>query len=92
MPTHTRTFNRKSEFSLGLLLETGAIQDATFCAKDYYLKSANKGYAPAQIQLATILLRNNSPEGISWLSKAARLVRHTHTHTHCSTHTQKHNI
>ncbi|KAL9556707.1 hypothetical protein PS6_002187 [Mucor atramentarius] len=65
--------NRKSEFSLGLLLETGAIQDATFCAKDYYLKSANKGYAPAQIQLANILLRNNSPEGISWLSKAARL-------------------
>lgn len=80
--TNTVYLNRKSEFSLGLLLETGAIQDSAFSAKDYYLKSANKGYAPAQIQLATILLRNNSPEGISWLSKAARLVRHIVWHVH----------
>ncbi|KAI8644937.1 hypothetical protein BD408DRAFT_412401 [Parasitella parasitica] len=67
------TGNRKSEFSLGFLLETCVIQDSTFNAKDYYTKSANKGYAPSQIQLALILLRDNSPEGISWLSKAAQL-------------------
>ncbi|CEP14714.1 hypothetical protein [Parasitella parasitica] len=66
--------NRKSEFSLGLLLQTGVIQDSTLSAKDYYTKSANKSYAPSQIQLATILLKDNSPvEGISWLNKAARL-------------------
>jgi TPR repeat protein len=67
-------FNRKAEFSLGLLLETGVIED-TFDAKEYYTRSANKGYAPAQIQLALILLRENSPEGVSWLRSAARLVK-----------------
>lgn len=68
---------RKSEFSLGLLLETGVIKDATLDAKEYYTKSANKGYSPSQVQLATILLREGSPEGISWLSEAARSVRQT---------------
>jgi TPR repeat protein len=73
--TNFPCYIRKSEFSLGLLLETGVIQD-TLDAKEYYTRSANKGYAPAQIQLALILLQDNSPEAMSWLRSAARLVRH----------------
>lgn len=67
-------YDRKSEFSLGLLLETGVIQDV-LDAEEYYTRSANKGYAPAQIQLALILLKDGSPKAASWLSSAARLVR-----------------
>ncbi|OBZ86962.1 Protein sel-1 2 [Choanephora cucurbitarum] len=64
--------NRKSEFSMGLLLEIGLITDALE-AKEYYLRSARKGYSPAQIQLALILRGEESSESISWLSNAARL-------------------
>ena len=59
---------------MGLLLETGLITDALE-AKEYYLRSARKGYSPAQIQLALILRGEESSESISWLSNAARLVR-----------------
>ncbi|RCI03839.1 hypothetical protein CU098_012107, partial [Rhizopus stolonifer] len=62
----------KSEFSLGLLIEIGLIEDSLI-AKEYYLKSAKKGYLPAQVQLALILRSEDSPESISWLSSAARL-------------------
>ncbi|KAI9480963.1 MAG: hypothetical protein EXX96DRAFT_198935 [Benjaminiella poitrasii] len=64
--------NRKSEFALGFLIETGVVED-TIDAKEYYTQSANKGYAPSQVQLALILLNENSSEGISWLNKASRL-------------------
>ncbi|KAI8367250.1 hypothetical protein BD560DRAFT_371623 [Blakeslea trispora] len=64
--------NRKSEFSMGLLIETGLVHDSLE-ARDYYLKSAKKGYSPAQIQLALILRSEDASESISWLSNAARL-------------------
>ncbi|KAI7906500.1 uncharacterized protein BX663DRAFT_548675 [Cokeromyces recurvatus] len=64
--------NRKSEFSFGFLIETGVIDDKV-SAKEYYTQSANKGYTPSQIQLALILLKENSSEAISWLKKASRL-------------------
>lgn len=65
---------RKAEFSLGLLIEAGYLQDDT-SAKQYYTRSAMKNFPPAQVQLALILLKDNSPEGITWLNNAAKLVK-----------------
>lgn len=65
---------RKSEFLLALLLRLGETTDP-ITYKEYYTRSSNKGYTPSQIELGLLLLREKSPEGISWLNKASNAVR-----------------
>jgi TPR repeat protein len=64
-----------AEFLLGFLIEAGyAIDDTN--AKEYYTRIANQLYTPAQIQLGMLLLlEEKSSEGVTWLEKAAQLVR-----------------
>ncbi|KAG2209957.1 hypothetical protein INT47_003392 [Mucor saturninus] len=64
--------NRKSEFLMALLLRTKQTTDS-ISAKEYYIRSANKNFAPSQIELGLLLLPEQPLEGVSWLNKAAAL-------------------
>lgn len=59
---------------MALLLRTKQTTDS-ISAKEYYIRSANKNFAPSQIELGLLLLPEQPLEGVSWLNKAAALVR-----------------
>ncbi|RCH91880.1 hypothetical protein CU098_004442 [Rhizopus stolonifer] len=65
--------NKIAEFQLGYLIKLGVTSD-TKTTREYFIKSANKSYSPAQVQLAQILLKEgNTNDGLEWLRKATEL-------------------
>lgn len=59
---------------MALLLRTKQTTDS-ISSKEYYTRSSNKGFTPSQIELGLLLLPEQPLEGVSWLNKAASLVR-----------------
>ena len=73
LSTHAESGDREAQFWLGCIYEQGRIvrKDAEQ-AESWFLKSAERGYAPAQRALGLTYSKENSVKAALWLQRAAQ--------------------